>query len=115
MPRQGRPRPRPIARHTRAPSRRAHAAGAGEGVALPGFFVFLEDRRVSATNNIAEREIRPSVVFRKVTGGFRSQWGPSVHAGYESVTSTARIAGQTAFGAIRGIADTLFTPAAQTV
>ena len=84
-------------------------------MALPGFFVFLEDRRVSATNNIAEREIRPSVVFRKVTGGFRSQWGPSVHAGYESVTSTARIAGQTAFGAIRGIADTLFTPTAQTV
>ena len=77
------------------------------------FFVFLEDRRVSATNNIAEREIRPSVVFRKVTGGFRSEWGPSVHAGYRSVTSTARIAGQTAFGAIRDIAATLFVPAAQ--
>ncbi|MEC5325899.1 IS66 family transposase [Aurantimonas sp. A3-2-R12] len=79
------------------------------------FFVFLEDRRVSATNNVAEREIRPSVVFRKVTGGFRSEWGPSVHAGYRSVTSTARIAGQTAFGAIRNIAATLFVPAAQTI
>lgn len=78
------------------------------------FFVFLEDRRVSATNNVAEREIRPSVVFRKVTGGFRSEWGPSVHAGYRSVTSTARIAKQTAFGAIRDIAATLFVPAAQT-
>ncbi len=77
------------------------------------FFVFLEDRRVSATNNVAEREIRPSVVFRKVTGGFRSEWSPSVHAGYRSVTSTARLAGQTAFGAIRDIADTLFRPAAQ--
>ncbi len=79
------------------------------------FFVFLEDRRVSATNNVAEREIRPSVVFRKVTGGFRSEWGPSVHAGYRSVTSTARIAKQTAFGAIRDIAATLFVPAAQTI
>lgn len=77
------------------------------------FFVFLEDRRVSATNNLAEREIRPSVVFRKVTGGFRSAWGPRVHAGYRSATSTARIAGQTAFGTIRDIADTLFNPAAQ--
>ena len=78
------------------------------------FFVFLEDRRVSATNNVAEREIRPSVVFRKVTGGFRSQWGPSVHSGYRSVTSTARIAGKTAFSAIRRIADTLFRPGPQT-
>lgn len=78
------------------------------------FFVFLDDRRVSATNNVAEREIRPSVVFRKVTGGFRSPWGPKVHAGYRSVTSTARLAGQTAFGAIRSIADSLFKSAAQT-
>jgi transposase len=78
------------------------------------FFVFLEDRRISATNNVAEREIRPSVVFRKVTGGFRSQWGPGVHAGYRSVTSTARIAGQTAYSAISEIANTLFTPAPRT-
>ena len=78
------------------------------------FFVFLEDRRVSATNNVAEREIRPSVVFRKVTGGFRSEWGPSVHAGYRSVTSTARITGQTAFSAIRDITSALFMPNAQT-
>jgi transposase len=77
------------------------------------FFVFLEDRRVSATNNVAEREVRPSVVFRKVTGGFRSPWGPTVHAGYRSVTSTARIAGQTAYATIRDIADTLFRPAPQ--
>jgi transposase len=78
------------------------------------FFVFLEDRRVSATNNVAEREVRPSVVFRKVTGGFRSSWGPAVHAGYRSVTSTARIAGKTAYSAIRDIANGLFTPAVQT-
>ena len=78
------------------------------------FFVFLEDRRVSATNNVAEREIRPSVVFRKVTGGFRSLWGPQVHAGYRSVTSTARITGRTAFEAIGDIAATLFRPQRQT-
>jgi transposase len=90
------------------------------------FFVFLEDRRVGATNNAAEREIRPSVVFRKgeararhrferrAERGFRSPWGPTVHAGYRSVTSTARLAGQSAFGAIRSIADTLFRPTVQT-
>jgi hypothetical protein len=78
------------------------------------FFVFLEDRRVSATNNVVEREIRPSVVFRKATGGFRSQWDPVVHAGDRSVTSTARIAGETAYSAISAIAETLFRPPAQT-
>ena len=77
------------------------------------FFVFLEDRRVSATNNVAEREIRPSVVFRKVTGGFRSEWGARVHASYRSVTSTAGIAGRTAFDTLRGLAKTPLTPVPQ--
>ncbi|CCG08987.1 Transposase IS66 [Pararhodospirillum photometricum DSM 122] len=54
------------------------------------FFVFLADRRVPSTNNICEREIRPSVVFRKVTNGFRSAWGAQIHAGYRSITGTAR-------------------------
>ena len=35
---------------------------------------------VPATNNISECEIRPSVVFRKVTNGFRSDWGAQIHA-----------------------------------
>lgn len=77
------------------------------------FFVFMEDRRVSATNNVAEREIRPSVVFRKVTGGFRSEWGARVHASYRSVTSTAGIAGRTAFDTLRELSATLFKPASQ--
>jgi transposase len=64
------------------------------------FFVFLEDRDVPATNNACEREIRPSVVFRKVTGGFRSEWGARIHAGYRSVTGTARLSGQTALNAV---------------
>lgn len=38
-------------------------------------FVFLADRNVPPTNNVSERETRPSVVFRKVTNGFRSDWG----------------------------------------
>lgn len=67
------------------------------------FFVFMTDRRVPATNNISEREIRPSVVFRKVTNGFRSDWGADVHAGYRSLTSTARLHAHTAVDAVRAL------------
>lgn len=67
------------------------------------FFIFLTDREVPATNNISEREIRPSVVFRKVTNGFRSDWGAQIHAGYRSVTGTARLSGQPALQAIRDL------------
>ena len=66
-------------------------------------FVFLTDRRVPATNTISEREIRPSVVFRKVTNGFRSEWGADVHAGYRSLTSTAKLHTHTAIDAVRAL------------
>jgi transposase len=65
------------------------------------FFVFLTNRDVPATNNISEREIRPSVVFRKVTNGFRSDWGAQIHAGYRSVTGTARLSGKSALVSAR--------------
>ena len=73
------------------------------------FLVFQEDRDVPATNNACEREIRPSVVFRKVTGGFRSDWGAHIHAGYRSVTGTARLHGQTALQAIGHLLARTFT------
>ncbi len=38
-------------------------------------FLFVTRRDVPATNNDCERALRPSVIFRKVTGGFRSKWG----------------------------------------
>ena len=75
-----------------------------------------------ATNNACEREIRPSVVFRKVTGGFRSdwgaeihagyrsEWGAEIHAGYRSVTATARLHGQTALQAIDHLLAGTFEP-----
>lgn len=72
------------------------------------FFVFLQDRRVPPTNNVSEQEIRPSVVFRKVTNGFRSAWGAKVHAGYRSVTGTARLKGTTALDAVRTLIDGSF-------
>ena len=82
----------------------AHPAGRELQTAVKAwrtkFFVFLEHPDVPATNNACEREIRPSVVFRKVTGGFRSSWGAQIHAGYRSVTGTARLHRQTALQSI---------------
>jgi transposase len=75
------------------------------------FFVFLTDRRVPPTNNGSEQEIRPSVVFRKVTNGFRSDWGPGIHAGYRSVTGTARRQGQSPWTAIRALVGGTFVVA----
>jgi transposase len=54
-------------------------------------FVFVTDRDVPATNNICERALRPSVIFRKVTNGFRSEWGAHTYAAFRSVASTAKV------------------------
>ncbi|HVC51833.1 MAG TPA: transposase, partial [Stellaceae bacterium] len=64
------------------------------------FFTFMTDRAVPPTNNGAERALRPSVIFRKVTNGFRSIWGADVHALTRSVIGTGRLNQCTAFQAI---------------
>ena len=53
-------------------------------------FVFLYDPTVPPTNNASEQALRPSVVHRKVTGGFRSTWGADAHAIVTTVLDTAR-------------------------
>ncbi len=64
------------------------------------FFTFLTDRDVPPTNNAPERALRPSVIFRKVTNGFRSLWGADVHARTRSVIGTGRLNGLSAYQAI---------------
>jgi transposase len=64
------------------------------------FFTFLVDRDVPPTNNASERALRPSVIFRKVTNGFRSLWGADVHARIRSVIGTGRLNGCSAHQAI---------------
>ena len=71
--------------------------------------VFLCRRDVEPTNNESERELRPSVIFRKVTNGFRSEWGAKVYADLCSIVGTGRRNGRSALAAIR---DTLAAPAA---
>lgn len=54
------------------------------------FFVFVTNRPVSPTNNGSEQALRPCVIFRKVTNGFRSGWGADLYADVRSVIETAR-------------------------
>jgi len=57
---------------------------------------------VPPTNNASEQALRNSVIYRKVTGGFRTDWGAEVYANFISIIETARRQGQ-------NIADTLAT------
>ncbi len=53
-------------------------------------FTFMTERAVPPTNNGSERDIRPSTIFRKVTNGFRSQWGADLYAAVRSTLNTGR-------------------------
>jgi transposase len=63
-------------------------------------FTFLEDRELPPDNNGSEREIRPVATYRKVTGGFRSKWGPDFFANVKSTIGTAARKGINAFQSI---------------
>lgn len=54
-----------------------------------GVLLFLEHDEVQATNNHAERQIRPFVIFRKLSGGNRSELGAAALATLASVWATA--------------------------
>jgi transposase len=64
-------------------------------------FVFMTNRDIEATNNGSERALRPCVVYRKVTNGFRSEWGAKFYADIRSVVETARRRAIRAIDAIR--------------
>ena len=53
-------------------------------------FVFLYHPNVPFDNNASERALRNSVIHRKVSGGFRSDFGAQAHAIVSSVADTAR-------------------------
>jgi transposase len=38
-------------------------------------WTFLFQKNVEPTNNLAERGLRPAVIYRKLTGGSQSEWG----------------------------------------
>jgi transposase len=64
-------------------------------------FLFLEDGSIPPTNNSSEQAIRMSTVFRKVTNGFRSEWGRDLFAAVRSVVNTGKRQGLSAYQAIQ--------------
>ncbi|MGP1388035.1 MAG: IS66 family transposase, partial [Thainema sp.] len=62
--------------------------------------LFLSDETIPPTNNASEQALRWSVVFRKVTNGFRSDWGAELFAQVRSLVNTAQRQGMSAFDAI---------------
>ena len=57
-------------------------------------YVFLYRDDVEPTNNSSERDLRPSVIHRKVIGGFRSAWGAEASAIRTTILATARKQGR---------------------
>ena len=78
-----------------------HLQAAIEVDARDKLLVFLTRRDVEPTNNVSERALRPSVIFRKVTNGFRSGWGAKVYADLCSIVATGRIAGRSPLASLR--------------
>jgi transposase len=64
-------------------------------------FVFLYRTDVSPTNNFSERLLRPAVIHRKVSGGFRSDWGAKTYAALKSLTDTGALSGSSPFDVIQ--------------
>jgi transposase len=68
-------------------------------------FTFLGHPEVPPDNNGSERDLRPTATYRKVTGGFRSNWGADLFATVRSIIGTAARRGTDAYQAIRIVLD----------
>ena len=60
-------------------------------------FVFLHCPDVPPDNNACERAPCPSVIHRKVTHGFRSEWGAHAYAALATVIETAKLPNRSVF------------------
>lgn len=56
---------------------------------------------VEATNNGCEQSLRPAVISRKVTNGFRANWAAKHDCSVRSVVDTARLRGQNPYATIQ--------------
>lgn len=73
-------------------------------------FLFLHRADVSPTNNVSEQHLRPSVIHRKVTGGFRSDWGAQTYAALKSLIDTAALSDTAPFQVIQKLLGTPSLP-----
>ena len=51
---------------------------------------WLQSEPCYPARSMAWPHLRPSVIFRKVTNGFRCEWGAETCAAFRSVVSTAK-------------------------
>lgn len=63
-------------------------------------FTFLDHEGVDATNNLAERQLRPAVIGRKISAGNKTARGAHTFQVLTSVTATARQRGQSIITAL---------------
>jgi len=61
---------------------------------------FLDHDGVDATNNLAEREIRPAVIARKLSAGNRTEAGAETHSVLASLLRTCRRQGRDILGVL---------------
>ena len=57
-------------------------------------FTFLSHPEVEPTNNFAERQLRPSVISRKLSFGNKTKEGANRHAVMMSLIQTAKLQGK---------------------
>lgn len=74
---------------------------------------FLHYPAVPPTNNESEQALRGSVVHRKVTNGFRSEWGAKTYATLQTIIATAKQKGEHVFQALVGLMGTPVLPFTQ--
>jgi hypothetical protein len=55
---------------------------------------------VDVTNNTSERKLRPCVIQRKVTNGYRAMWAAEAEADVRTTIDTARLDGANPFAVI---------------
>jgi len=63
---------------------------------------FIDDPDLlEPTNNACERALRPAVIHRKVTNGFRAIWGAQTDAALRTTVDTAKLSGHNPYDIIR--------------
>jgi len=65
--------------------------------------LFLERDDVPPTTNASEQALRNTVIYRKVTGGFRTAWGAALYANLLSILETARRQARSIFAILTSV------------
>ena len=55
---------------------------------------------VDVTNNTSERKLRPCVIQRKITNGYRAMWAAQAEADVRTTIDTAKLKGANPFAVI---------------